>query len=102
MRPKFSKIYEQTVSIENVLVLFKIMEFWSVPSIRGRGGRTPLSAVCALPPFWITQDTIFGTYSSNDKRTDNGEKRNNIIQRQYSRSKFSRFLAKLLATNCST
>ena len=29
--------------------------------------------------FWFTENTFFGT-SSNDKKTDNGAKRNNNIQ----------------------
>ena len=66
----------------------------------GLGGRAPPND-CLCPPFWFTQDTVFGT-SRIDKTTCNDGKRNNFVIKGNFPLTFSRFFAKLLAINCCT
>ena len=61
------------------------------------GGPYPLKAVC-VPLFRFTLDTVFGI-SHNEKTTDNDEE-GKITFKHDCLLRFSRFCAKMLATNC--
>ena len=79
----------------------KRYSFYPVLSLLGGPGGHVSPNECLGPPFWFTQNTVFGT-SSNDKTTDNDGKKGIITFKHYSPLTFSRFFAKLLAINCCT
>ena len=73
----------------------------AVPSLRGGGGGgvPPLTTAC-VPPFWFTQITVFGI--SRNARQQTMMEKGIITFKPDSPLTFSRFFAKLLATNKAT
>ena len=61
---------------------------------------SPLTTVGA-PPFWFTQITVFGTLLNGKTTTTMMVKGVTAFKHNFP-LKFSRFVAKLLATNCCT
>ena len=85
-----------TVSLQNQPLVYHFLYWYPVPLLRwGQWRRTPLTTAC-VPPFWFTQNTFLEHHVTTRQQTI--MEKGSIKFKHYSRLKFSRLFAKLLAT----